>query len=90
MAWSPLLKKETDDSPGDPVVKNPPSNTGSAGLVLSQGTKIPHAEGQLSLWAHDITREKPELHSWDPTWQKGRKKPTVLLPFQGGASGAAS
>ena len=37
------------------MVKNPPSNTGSAGLVLGQGTKIPHAEGQLSLWALEPT-----------------------------------
>ena len=55
MAWSLVLKKQTGDFPGDPVVKNPPSNTGSAGLVLGQGTKIPNAEGQLSLWALEPT-----------------------------------
>ena len=31
------------DFPGGPVMKNPPSNTGSAGLIPGQGTKIPQA-----------------------------------------------
>ena len=39
------------DFPGGPVVKNPPSNAGDVGLILGQGTKIPHAAGQLSLCA---------------------------------------
>ena len=30
------------------MVKNPPSNAGDVCLIPSQGTKIPHAEGQLS------------------------------------------
>ena len=34
--------------PGGPVVKNPSSNAGDAGLIPGQGTKIPHAAGQLS------------------------------------------
>ena len=38
MAW---------DFPGGPVVKNPPSNAGDSGSVPGQGTKIPHAAGQL-------------------------------------------
>ena len=29
------------------MVKNPPSNAGDAGLISGQGTKIPHAVGQL-------------------------------------------
>ena len=33
--------------PGGPVVKNPPSNAGDAGSIPGQGTKIPHAVGQL-------------------------------------------
>ena len=50
--------------PGGPVVRNPPSNAGDAGLILGWGTKIPHASGQLSL-----SLKKPEslLHhnsSW--------------------------
>ena len=31
------------------MVKNPPSNVGDAGSIRGQGTKIPHAAGQLSL-----------------------------------------
>ena len=34
--------------PGGPVVKNPPSNAGDVGSIPGQGTKIPHASGQLS------------------------------------------
>ena len=29
------------------MVENPPSNAGNAGLISGQGTKIPHAAGQL-------------------------------------------
>ena len=38
------------DFPGGPVVKNP-WHTGDNGLIPGQGTKIPHATGQLSLRA---------------------------------------
>ena len=45
----PLKKKILPwDSPGGPVVKNPPSNAGDAGSIPGRGTKIPHAAGQLS------------------------------------------
>ena len=37
------------DKPGGPVVKNSPSNAGDGGSVPGQGTKTPHALGQLSL-----------------------------------------
>ena len=51
-------------SPGDftggPVVKNPPYNTGDTGLISAQGTKIPHAAGQLSL--HATTTEFTHLN----------------------------
>ena len=30
------------------MVRNPPSNAGGAGSIPGQGTKIPHAMGQLS------------------------------------------
>ena len=30
------------DFPGGPVVKNPPSNAGDAGLIPGWGTKSPH------------------------------------------------
>ena len=44
---TPLL----GDFPGGSVVKNLPYNTGDAGLNPGQGTKIPHATGQLTLCA---------------------------------------
>ena len=37
------------DFPGGPVIKNLPSNAANMGLIPDQGTKIPHAMGQLSL-----------------------------------------
>ena len=42
------LKYDTRDFPAGPVVKNPPSNAGHVGSIPGQGTKIPHATGQLS------------------------------------------
>ena len=38
----------SQDFPGGPVVKDPPSNAGDVGSIPSQGTKIPQATGQLS------------------------------------------
>ena len=43
-----LEVRKMRDCPGGPVVKNPPSNAGDAGLSPGQGTKIPHAVGQLN------------------------------------------
>ena len=43
------------DFPGGPVVKNPPSNAGDTGSIPGEGTKIPHAVGQLSLRALEPT-----------------------------------
>ena len=40
---------EIRDFPGDPVVKNPPSNAGDAGSIPVWGAKVPRAAGQLSL-----------------------------------------
>ena len=37
--------------PGGPLTENPISNAEDTGLIPSQGTKIPHASGQLSPWA---------------------------------------
>ena len=39
------IKTKHRDFPGGPVVKNPPSNAGAAGLIPGRGTKIPHAGG---------------------------------------------
>ena len=36
------------DFPGGPVVKNLPCSAGNVGSIPGQGTKIPHATGQLS------------------------------------------
>ena len=36
------------DFPSGPVVKSPPPSAGDSGLIPGQGTKIPHATGQLS------------------------------------------
>ena len=41
-------KTNQRDFPGDPVVKNTPSNAGDTGSAPGRGTKIPHATGQLS------------------------------------------
>ena len=48
------------DFPGGPVVKNQPSNAGDMGSIPGRGIKIPHATGQLSLWA---TTTKPTCHN---------------------------
>ena len=48
-------KQEVRDFPVGPVVKNPSSNAGDMGLIPGQGTKIPHAAGQLS--PHAATTE---------------------------------
>ena len=36
------------DFPGGPMEKDPPYNAGDTGSIPGQGTKIPHAAGQLS------------------------------------------
>ena len=36
------------DFPTGPMVKNPPSNGGDAGVIPGQENKVPHAAGQLS------------------------------------------
>ena len=50
-----LFKLHSGTSLVSPVVKNYPSEARDVDLVLSQATKIPHTEGQLSLQA--ATRE---------------------------------
>ena len=54
---------------GGPGVKNLPSNTGDASFVPGQGTKTPHASGQVSPYA--IARKS--LHATVKT-QHGKKK----------------
>ena len=43
-----LYNVSSQDFPGGPAVKNSLCNTGDMGLISGQGTKIPHAVGQLS------------------------------------------
>ena len=50
-ALNTTLKTVSEDFPGGPVVKTSPSNAGDVGSIPGQGTKIPHALGQLSLCA---------------------------------------
>ena len=57
------ILNEWRDSPGGPIVRNPPSNAGDASSVPGQGTKIPHATRQLSLSA--TMGEKPACHNED-------------------------
>ena len=60
-------KNKYRDFPGRPGTKNLPSNSGKGGSIPSQGTKIPHAMGQLSLrstkyWAQSALQ--PTHHNW--------------------------
>ena len=57
--------------PGAPVVKNPPLNAGDKSSIPDQGTKIPHARGQLYLLTS--TRESP--HTPTKTQHSPPKKP---------------
>ena len=59
-----MVKTQGQDFPSGPVVKNPPSSAGDAGLIPGWGTKIPHAAGQLS--PRVSTREKPTHHNEEP------------------------
>ena len=49
-----------EDLPGGPVVKNPPSDAGDAGLIPGQAPKVPHAVGQLN--PHNAAIELEHLH----------------------------
>ena len=52
------------DFPGDPVVKNSPSNAGDSVSLPGQGTKIPHALGQLCPCP---TTKDPSCCNYGPT-----------------------
>ena len=47
------------DFPGGPVVRNPPYSAGDTGSIPGQGTKIPHATGQLSPRATTTEPSRP-------------------------------
>ena len=44
----PSIESSLWDFPGDPVVKNPPSNAGDMGSIPGPGTKTTHTSGHLS------------------------------------------
>ena len=44
----PNIRANSRDCPGGPVVKKPPSNAGDMDLIPVLGTKISHAERQLT------------------------------------------
>ena len=50
----------SQDFPGGPVFKNLPSNAGDVGSIPGQGTKIPHATGQLN---PSTTTTEPARHN---------------------------
>lgn len=51
------------DFPGGPVVNILPPNSGDAGLMHIQGTKIPHAAGQPSPYATTAETDTLDLSS---------------------------
>ena len=68
------------DFPGSPVVKIAPCNTGDAGLIPGQGTKISHVVGQLSLSA--TTREEKSM-----CCNKDPAQPKQILGREGDMAG---
>ena len=76
-----VSKKILGDFPGDPVVKNPPSHTGDAGLIPGQVTKILHASGQLNL--RTTAKKKPSCHNCEP---EHCKKKASELPLRLGTA----
>ena len=74
---SPIRIQMNRGFPSGPVVKNLPPNAGDTGLIPGQGTKIPHAMGQLS--PHTATRIP--LVTIRTQWRRRQWHPTpVLLP----------
>ena len=62
-------EKQSWDLPGSPVVKSLSSNAGDTGSIPGQGTKIPHASGQLSTSA---TNREPCTLQWRAHVTQGR------------------
>ena len=52
------------DFPDGPVIKNAPCNTGETAPIPGLGTKLSHAEGQLS---PRVTNRESMHHTKDPT-----------------------
>ena len=64
-----LFLKSLQDFPGGSMVKNLPSNSEDVCSVPGQGIKIPHAQGQLSLYG---AATKPTCPSWRDACVQGR------------------
>ena len=60
------------------MVKNPPSNAGDVGLISGQGTKIPHAVGQLD--PSTATRETHGHCNEDPAKKNKTKQSEAPIP----------
>ena len=58
-------KRHLEDIPGGPVVKNLPSNAGDIGSIPGQGTKIPHAVGQLTVRETQHSKKKKKKRERD-------------------------
>ena len=58
-----LVKTDHRDSPGGPLVKNPPCNAGDARSMPGQGAKLPHATDHLS---PTTAITEPVSHNWSP------------------------
>ena len=69
------------DTPGGPVVRNPPSNAGDVGSIPGQGARIPHATGHLGPCA---TTAEP-VHSRARTPQLERLHAATTEPVCSGA-----
>jgi hypothetical protein len=65
------------------VVKNLPSSAKDVGLIPDQGTKIPHAVGQLENLCSAF-RENPTCHSEGLTQPKKNKKKDRQGPTDSG------
>ena len=68
--YRPWGRKESDmteqlNMPGGLVSENLPCNAEDVGLIPGQGTKTPHAPGQLR--SRGTTRKNPACHSDDST-----------------------
>ena len=59
------------DFPGGPVAENLPSTAEDEGSIHGQGTKIPHAIGQLS--PHMATTEPLSSRAHGPQQEKPKK-----------------
>ena len=71
-----VKKGQSQDFPGNAVVKNPPSSAGQMGLISGPETEIPHAWGQLSPCAANRRTRAPttksKCHSTDPMLPKNK------------------